>query len=226
MAHLVWDWNGTLLDDLHLVLDATNAALRSVGGRPVSMEEHRRDFHRPISAYYSQVLGRPIGEDDFATLDQVFHDVYRAGLAQCRLAPDALTALGSWTGSQSLLSMYFHRELVPVVTRHGLDGHLRRVDGLRDRVGGGSKTPHLLAHLAALDLAGPDCVLIGDSVDDADAAAAVGARIVLYAGGITHEARLRQTGLPVATTLVDAVSYASAAGPPVDGSPGPSRLAW
>src|SRR5437868_6725845 len=83
----------------------------------VSVEEHRRDFHRPISAYYAQLLGRPISQDDFATLDQVFHDVYRAGLAQCRLAPDALTALGSWTVSQSLLSMFFHRDLVPVVTR-------------------------------------------------------------------------------------------------------------
>lgn len=211
MAHLVWDWNGTLLDDLALVVHATNAALRSVGGRPVSMEEHRRDFYRPISAYYSQVLGRPIGDDEFAILDQVFHDVYRTGLAECRLAPDALTALGSWTGSQSLLSMFRHGELVPVVTRHGLDPHLRRVDGLRDRIGGGSKTPHLLSHLAALDLAGPDCVLIGDSVDDADAADAVGARIVLYAGGITDEVRLRQTGRPVATTLVEAVSYALAA---------------
>jgi phosphoglycolate phosphatase-like HAD superfamily hydrolase len=211
VAHLVWDWNGTLLDDLALVVDATNAALVSVGGHAVSVDEHRRDFHRPVSSYYAQVLGRPVSDEDFATLDRVFHTAYRAGLPGCRLASDALTAVGSWTGSQSLLSMFFHHELVPAVSRHGLDGHLQRVDGLRDRVGGGSKTPHLLAHLTALDLAGPDCVLIGDSVDDADAAVAVGARIVLYAGGITHETRLRETGLPVAATLVDAVSLALAA---------------
>lgn len=208
MAHLVWDWNGTLLDDLHLIVDATNAALASVGGGPVSVDEHRRDFHRPVSAYYGHVLGRPVTPAEFATLDQVFHHVYRAGLPRCRLAGDAFAAMRSWTGTQSLLSMFFHDELVPVVTRHGLDGHLRRVDGLRDRVGGGSKAPHLQAHLAALQLPGPDCVLIGDSVDDAEAAASVGARVVLYAGGITHEERLRSTGLPVADTLVEAVSYA------------------
>jgi hypothetical protein len=48
-------------------------------------------------------------------------------------------------------------------------------------------------------------------VDDAEAAAAVGARVILYAGGITDLARLRQTGQPVATTLVEAVDYALAA---------------
>ena len=55
------------------------------------------------------------------------------------------------------------------------------MDGLRASVGGGSKTPHL----AELGLTGPDCVLIGDSVDDAHAADAVGAGCVLYSGGFT-----------------------------------------
>ena len=51
------------------------------------------------------------------------------------------------------------------------------MDGLRASVGGGSKIPHLIAHLAELRLTGPDCVLIVDSVDDAHAADAVGARM-------------------------------------------------
>jgi len=210
VRHLVWDWNGTLLDDLELVVAATNASLASMGGPSITLDEHRRDFCRPLTAYYSNVLGRPITTDEFANLDRAFHDAYRAGLPECRLAIDALTAIGSWSGSQSLLSMFFHHELVPVVARHGLVEHLRRVDGLRDPVGGGSKAPHLRAHLEALSVAGEECVLIGDSVDDAEAAAAVGARIVLYAGGITEASRLRATGLPVATTLIEAVTLAAA----------------
>jgi phosphoglycolate phosphatase-like HAD superfamily hydrolase len=210
VAHLVWDWNGTLLDDLTLVVDATNASLASVGGPRISVDEHRRDFCRPITAYYSLVLGRSVSADEFAILDRTFHNAYRSGLPDCRLAADALAAIGSWPGSQSLLSMFYHRELVPVVSRYGLDPHLRRIDGLRDPVGGGSKEPHLRAHLDALALTGPDCVLIGDSVDDAEAAAAVGARIVLYGGGITDEARLRATGVPVAATLLQAVTMALA----------------
>jgi phosphoglycolate phosphatase-like HAD superfamily hydrolase len=209
VKHLVWDWNGTLLDDLHLVVEATNASLASVGGPRITIDEHRRDFCRPLVTYYSNVLGRQISQAEFATLDQAFHDAYRVGLAECRLAADAMAAIGSWAGSQSLLSMFFHHELMLVVERHGLVEYLRRVDGLRDPVGGGPKTPHLEAHLEALSVPGGECVLIGDSVDDAEAASAVGARIVLYAGGITDADRLRATGLPVATTLVEAVALAA-----------------
>jgi phosphoglycolate phosphatase-like HAD superfamily hydrolase len=208
VRHLVWDWNGTLLDDLDLVVAATNASLASVGGPIVTADEHRRDFRRPIWAYYAHVLGRPLAENEFGELDRVFHEAYRAGLAVCRLAADAHDAIRAWTGTQSLLSMWFHHELVPIVRHHGLDGRLARVDGLRDVLGGGSKVPHLRAHLDELGRRGVDCVLIGDSIDDAEAAASVGARAVLYAGGFTDEKRLRATGLPVAATLLEAVLWA------------------
>jgi len=211
VAHLVWDWNGTLLDDLALVVAATNASLGAVGGRPITVEEHRRDFRRPISAYYAYVLGRPVSDDEFATLDHAFHVAYRTGVRDCRLAAGALEAIATWRGTQSLLSMWFHHELLPVVERHGLAARMGRVDGLRAAVGGGSKAPHLAAHLTALDLRGADCVLIGDSLDDAEAAASVGAGVVLYSGGFTDESRLRQSGLPVASTLAEAVEYALAA---------------
>ncbi len=46
--HPVWDWNGTLLDDLRLVVDATTASLATVGGPVVTADEHRRDYRRPI----------------------------------------------------------------------------------------------------------------------------------------------------------------------------------
>jgi phosphoglycolate phosphatase-like HAD superfamily hydrolase len=209
VAHLVWDWNGTLLDDLELVVAATNASLASVGGPRVTVAEHRRDFRRPVADYYASLLGRIVDSDEFVGLDQVFHDTYRLGLAGCALAADATEALAAWTGTQSLLSMWFHDELTPELTRRGLVAALTRVDGLRATIGGGHKAEHLVEHLAALALGGEDCVLIGDSIDDAHAAAEVGAGCVLYAGGFTDPARLVATGLPVATTLMEAVRLAA-----------------
>jgi phosphoglycolate phosphatase-like HAD superfamily hydrolase len=209
VAHLVWDWNGTLLDDLELVVEATNASLAAVGGPRVTVDEHRRDFRRPISDYYASVLGRTIGPDEFVLLDRVFHDTYRVGLAGCALAVGATEALAAWTGTQSLLSMWFHEELMPELTRRGLLSRLARVDGLRATVGGGHKAGHLVEHLTAIAVSGTECVLIGDSVDDAHAAAEVGAACVLYAGGFTDPARLVATGLPVATTLTEAVRLAA-----------------
>jgi phosphoglycolate phosphatase-like HAD superfamily hydrolase len=51
-------------------------------------------------------------------------------------------------------------------------------------------------------------VMIGDSIDDADAAESVGGTAVLYTGGFTDPARLRESGRPVADTLVEAVKMA------------------
>lgn len=207
--HLVWDWNGTLLDDIHVAVAATNAALAMVGGPTVTAEEHRRDFRRPVAEYYGHVLGRAVRQDEFIRLDRAFHDAYRGGLDRCLLAQDATAAMDAWPGSQSLLSMWFHHELVPQLDTRGLTARFARVDGLRAAVGGGSKAEHLVSHLEALGVAGPEAVLIGDSVDDAYAAAAVGARCVLYTGGFTDPERLAATGLPVAATLTEAVALAS-----------------
>jgi phosphoglycolate phosphatase-like HAD superfamily hydrolase len=208
--HLVWDWNGTLLADLPLVITATNAVFTSLGAPQVTAEHHRRHFRRPIADYYGQVLGRPVNATEFAQLDKVFHDAYQAGLATCCLTGDALDALRAWPGPQSLLSMWFHDELVPAVARYGLAEHFIRIDG-RQRHDDGSvdhKAPHLANHLAALRLAGSDVVLIGDTVDDAHAAAAAGARCVLYTGGFTEPEQLRATGIPVASSLLEAVTLA------------------
>jgi phosphoglycolate phosphatase-like HAD superfamily hydrolase len=208
MNHIVWDWNGTLLDDIGLVVEATNASLATAGGGPVTMADHRRDFRRPVHHYYGAVLGRDIDSEEFVKLDRAFHEAYDAGLATCELSPGALAALAGWSGTQSLLSMWFHDQLVPTVNRYGLTSYLGRVDGLRTTIGGGPKAPHLVAHLEALGLRGPECVLIGDSIDDAVAAASVGARCVLFSGGLTDRDRLATLGLPVVDTLAEAVLLA------------------
>jgi phosphoglycolate phosphatase-like HAD superfamily hydrolase len=210
-THLVWDWNGTLLDDLPLVVSSTNAAFASVSAPALSAEAHRLAFRRPVAEFYAEVLGRALEEGEFGRLDKIFHDAYRLGLASCGLARDATIAMSSWTGTQSLLSMWFHHELVPEIERRGLTAMLARIDGLRGPVGGDLKAEHLARHLSDLGVEGSSAVLIGDSVDDADAAASVGARCVLYTGGFTNPARLRAVGVPVADSLVEAVRLAAQA---------------
>lgn len=207
--HLVWDWNGTLLNDLQLAVASTNAVFATVGVAPISADEHRMKFRRPVADYYAEMLGRAVDDEEFSRLDKLFHEAYRAGLVTCRLADDAVAAMRSWTGSHSLLSMWFHEELVPAVERYGLSTYFRRVDGLRAAVGGDRKADYLARHLVELSLPGESVVLIGDSLDDAEAADSVGARCVLYTGGFTDLARLRASGRPLADTLTEAVELAA-----------------
>lgn len=207
---IVWDWNGTLLDDLHLVLDAVTQGLRPHRREAVTIEEYRDLYTRPVKHFYDTLLGRVIGESEWLAIDRRFHDAYRDGLGSIALAPDAEEALSIAAdrgASQSLLSMYPHDELVPAVTERGIAATFDRIDGLRGTPGD-RKARDLAAHLDAVVAEPETTVLIGDTPDDAAAATAMGAAAVLYDGGAHHTDALAATGSPVAGSLVEAVSIA------------------
>ena len=212
---IVWDWNGTLLDDLHLVLDAVMEGLRPHRSEAITLEEYQDLYTRPVKHFYDELLGRVIDESEWLAIDRRFHDAYRAGLASVALAHDAEEALsmaGDGGASQSLLSMYPHDELLPAVRARGIATTFDRIDGLRGAPGD-RKARHLAAHLEALATDPDTTVLIGDTPDDGAAAAAMGAECVLYDGGGHHAGALAATGWPVADSLVGAVSIALDRGP-------------
>lgn len=222
IRHVVWDWNGTLLDDVPLLVASANAALAAAGGRPITLAEYRATFTRPIQRFYEVLLDRSITEQEWQAIDDAFHETYDRLVPSVALAPDAheaLDAVGKHGRTQSLLSMLRHDHLEPSVRALGLDRYFLRVDGLRGE-GGGNKAPHLAAHLEAVAAAATngalrphEVLVVGDTVDDAHAARAVGAQCVLYAGGEHLPARLAEEGYPVARSLVEALELGGAVAP-------------
>jgi phosphoglycolate phosphatase-like HAD superfamily hydrolase len=211
VRHVVWDWNGTLFDDHIAVVAAINDALALLSLRPIDSDTFRTHFTRPVQRFYEQVAGRPIEAGEWHTLDEAYHDSYSARLERLQLAPDAWAALAAAETAgltQSLLSMWRHQDLVSLVERLGI-GPFFRVDGLR-APGGGGKTEHLVAHLAALEVEPSAALLVGDALDDLAAARAVGARCMLYDGGSHHRHALEATGVPVVDTLTAAVAAITA----------------
>jgi phosphoglycolate phosphatase-like HAD superfamily hydrolase len=211
VRHVVWDWNGTLFDDHVAVVAAINDALALLRLRPIDSDTYRTHYTRPVQRFYEQVAGRPIEPGEWRTLDDAYHDSYSAWVERLKLAPDAWAALAAAQAAgltQSLLSMWRHQDLAPLVERLGIGRFFSRVDGLRVP-GGGAKTEHLVAHLEALEVEASAALLVGDSLDDLAAARAVGARCVLYDGGSHHRRALEATGVPVVDTLTAAVDYAS-----------------
>lgn len=210
-THLVWDWNGTLLDDIHAVIGASNAAFAEVGLPPITLEEYRELYCIPIPRFYERLMGRPPTDAEWVVMDAAFHRHYVELRAACGLTEGVEELLTGWAAagrSQSLLSMYGHDELVPVVREYGIERHFVRVDG-RTGPSGGTKAAHMVRHLAALDGIDPGrIVVIGDAVDDALAAAHVGAGAVLYTGGSHSRAALEASGVPVVDSLTDAVRLA------------------
>ncbi|PCG83221.1 phosphatase [Streptomyces sp. WZ.A104] len=215
-THLVWDWNGTLLDDIHAVIHATNAAFAEVEVAPVTLEQYREMYCVPIPRFYERLMGRMPTEAEWERMDESFHRHYTEQRVACGLAAGVEELLTGWQRagrSQSLLSMYGHEQLVPVVRGYGIEPRFVRVDG-RTGPSGGSKALHMERHFAALagvDGIAPEySVVIGDALDDAVAAAHVGARAVLYTGGSHSRSSLEAAGVPVVDSLGEAVALAEA----------------
>ncbi|MDF4250988.1 HAD family hydrolase [Streptomyces sp. WMMB303] len=210
-AHIVWDWNGTLLHDIHTVIEATNAAFGELGMATITLERYRELFCVPVPRFYERLLGRMPTDDEWRVMDETFHRHYWALAPQAGLAEGAaeLLAAGRSAGrTQSLCSLAPHDRLLPLLRTYGIEEHFLRVDGSVGPSGGG-KAAQMVRHLAALGGVEPRrTVVIGDAVDDALAAAQAGARAVLFTGGSHSRASLEEAGVPVVDTLHEAVRTA------------------
>ncbi|MEU9078862.1 HAD family hydrolase [Kitasatospora sp. NPDC004745] len=215
-THIVWDWNGTLFHDMEAVLGASNAAFATIGVGPMTLQEYREQYEIPIPRFYQRLLGRLPSAEEWLLLDDAFHARYHELRQECGLTEGARELLDGWGEaghSQSLLSMYEHEKLLPLVDTFGLTTRFLRVDG-RSGPSGGQKAEQLARHLAALgeQVDPARTVLIGDAADDALAALSAGAHAVLYTGGSHTREKLEPVGVPVVDTLAEAVELAGRLG--------------
>jgi phosphoglycolate phosphatase-like HAD superfamily hydrolase len=210
-AHIVWDWNGTLLHDIHTVIEATNAAFTELGMECITLERYRELYCVPVPKFYERLMGRMPDEQEWLVLDETFHRHYWQRVADAGLtegAAELLASRGAAGGTQSLCSLAAHDLLVPLLDTYGIADHFVRIDGSRGPAGGG-KAIQLTEHLRRLrGVEATRTVVIGDAVDDALAAAHVGAQAVLYTGGSHSRASLRTAGVPLVDTLEEAVATA------------------
>ncbi|TQF02018.1 HAD family hydrolase [Kitasatospora acidiphila] len=209
--HVVWDWNGTVKDDLDDHVNALNATLPALGGDLVDRETYRAKHTVPIPAFYARLLGREITEQEWLASDGAFLDHLRAQPVRIRDgAVELMTALHEAGHTQSLLSLCPHDTLLREVEEAGIGYFFNRVEG-RTGPSGGTKAAPLATHLDALGLTGQGhrVLLVGDALDDADAAHANGATAVLHTGGLHHPTKLAAAGHPLADTLAEAVALGS-----------------
>ncbi|MET0419124.1 MAG: haloacid dehalogenase-like hydrolase [Actinoplanes sp.] len=213
IEHIVWDWNGTLFADSGALIAATIDAFRDCGLPAVTTAGYQRHHTQPIPVFYERLAGRTLTGDEQRRLAERFLVAYTQHRTTAALTPDAVTALTRWAGTgrrQSLLSMYPHEALLPLVEAAGIGALLTRIDGSTG-VDVAHKAPHLDRHLRAQGLDPAGVLLVGDSVDDVRAARACGVRSLVYHSGDRALHALDHFdafGLPVVTTLGEAVGWA------------------
>lgn len=209
-SHLVWDWNGTLLDDLPVVVESVSRSIAEFGFGPITADDYRDHYTRPVRHFYDSLFARIVTDDEWQVLNATFHDAYFSLANDVALSPGAREAMelladSGWT--QSLLSMSPQGWLEGIVTRLGLFDYFEKVEGLSG-VTGGLKATHMEAHLGGQGLNGARVVVVGDTPDDVAAARHVGATPILFDGGSHHVEVLEAEGVPIAATISEAALIA------------------
>ena len=52
VRHIIWDFNGTLLQDVELALSIDNRLLHQMGMEPITLEEYRTFMRNPVELFY------------------------------------------------------------------------------------------------------------------------------------------------------------------------------
>lgn len=209
MPYVIWDWNGTLLDDTGCSVAALNETLRHRGLPEVSLDWYRDNFSFPVRPFYAK-CGIDLAAEDWDALAREYHDAYaRMPKRLNGEAVAAVEAVKSAGGGQSILSAHRQDLLEADVETFGIRGLFDFVCGA-DNLDGGSKVRRalgLLEKVSALGVA-DEVVVIGDTLHDKEVADALGVGCVLCAQGGNSAARLRAAG-PTGETLLDALAVAS-----------------
>jgi phosphoglycolate phosphatase-like HAD superfamily hydrolase len=211
IRHVVWDFNGTLIDDVPLIHAALNVAYRGLGLPSFTTEELQTHYTRPLLMFHERLLGRPVPEDECRRINAAFLEHYAvlgSSTPLTRGAREALVQTGAMGWTQSVCSMYPQPLLDARVRDLGIAHHFVSVEGLRGAVVD-TKSELLALHIGALGIPGKETVMIGDSLDDAEAAAQAGAGSVLVDSGIHHRSVLAAAGVRVGATLADALRQAA-----------------
>ena len=132
---VLWDWNGTLLDDAALCCELLNTMLARHGYAPVgSMEAYRQVFCFPIETYYRRA-GFDFSRHPFAALADEYMRLYTPRSLGCPLQPDAcavLDALRAQGMRQVMLSASKRENLQQQVEHFGLRSRFDTLLGLSD----------------------------------------------------------------------------------------------
>jgi len=207
--HIIWDWNGTLLDDVSASLNALNRLLAEHNLPPATREDYLAHFGFPVRDYYTHI-GFPadLAPDAWQTLAQNYHDYFNADPSQ-KLFPDARASLQRCADAQlpqSILSALHQPLLNEAMDTHNLASFFTRVHGVGD-LHGSSKLQQGRALLRDLALPSQNILLIGDTLHDAHVAAELGLRCVLVTRGHQHASRLLAAGVPCFPDLATAMDW-------------------
>jgi phosphoglycolate phosphatase len=192
VEHVIWDWNGTLVDDTQLCVNIVNDILAELRIPQVSLQFYRDHFSFPVRSYYEKI-GLPVEDESYRVISEKFISEYRRLWRSCSLQSNASTVLSRLAEvgvSQSILSAAKSTDLTTFVSEFGLSSLVDQVTGVSN-IDAAGKADISLGHLASLNYDPANILLVGDTVHDEEVATHMGVESLLFTGGHNSSTALK-----------------------------------
>ena len=191
--HIIWDWNGTIVDDLPLTVSIVNAQLNKNARPAMSLDEYRGCFTFPLRVFYGNT-GLADTDEEFTKQCLAFFTEYGKKRGECTLHNGVTQVLDTFIengGTHSILSAYAQSELTSMARQFGIDSKFTHIKGASN-LDGSSKVNEGHVLLSALGYKTSRILFVGDTMHDYEAACSLGVQCALIAKG--HQSKERLSG--------------------------------
>lgn len=206
---VIWDWNGTLLDDTKLCYDIANIMRQERGMRPLDgLAEYKTVFRFPIVDYY-RAMGYTFETESYEDISVEFIQRYSEMVPDCRLHADVLPTLAALQKKNVpmvLLSATGYEKLLEQTAMFGIQPYFREILGMHNDLAYGKAS--LAKDFMERNHFAPDDVLfVGDTDHDHAVASSVGCHCLLLTNGHQGRTTLEKCRVPVADRVSDVLAY-------------------
>ena len=195
---IIWDFNGTLLNDVTICLDSINTLLARRSYPLLSEEKYKATFGFPVKAYYEKI-GFDFKQEPWKHVaDEYMHEYWkREHHATLFSAIPQLLQHLSFNGlSQFVLSAMEQSNLTRFLNNLDASKYFDQISGINNDFADG-KIDIGIQMMATTAYQPSELLLVGDTIHDYEVAKAMGVDCILFAGGHQSAKRLQCLPCPV-----------------------------
>ena len=196
---IVWDWNGTLLDDADAVVACVNIVLERAGCAPKTADEMRAIHPRKIHDIY-RAAGVP--EEKLSQFmeeeRQIFHNTYEPLADKAPLRQGAAALLKNLKAN-NVTNLIVSNHIIPEIARllasHNIAEYFEEVLAYPSRdmqFKNMTKGEKLHAYIKEKGLNASNAVIVGDTLEEIEIARELGMGSISITNGMISEKRLRE----------------------------------
>lgn len=206
--NIIWDWNGTLINDIDICIESLNILLEKYEMPVIQTDYYKSHFTFPVKNFYEKI-GFSFDKYSFEGLSEEYISKYLELFKKASLSENAVEVLRFFKKRglfQYVLSAMEYPDLLYSIYQKGIKHYFNAIVGSADKFANGKAT--VATGLIAREKIIPgDTLLIGDTLHDWEVANDIGCNVILVANGHQSYERLLHAKVPVVHKLADIIDF-------------------